>query len=260
MSDKIYIYESLKNRFIIFKQDIINLSKSNINKYCDKYSAHGIMIYDIKYNSNNNQYDINAEIINSDGSNGGFSGNGLRCLAEHIFNNYKTYFDNKLLIKISDNIYQVRKIKNKILCEFALSKEVCLYKNFFYIDVGNPHLLYESSENNLDFIKFINNKVIQDPDYAKFNISKYNNSPNNLPDNLYELFTFERGVGPTPACSSAALALCVLLKKKYNYKLDDLIIKMPGGDLNIKFIQDNKVIFSAPVFQVESELDYLPIS
>ena len=84
-----------------------------------------------------------------------------------------------------------------------------------------------------------------------------------LDSRLYSLCTVERGVGPTPSCSSAALALCNLLKYKHKLlNIKNLTIQMPGGDLDVKFSQVKNiktngaeenhdiVSFSAPVSKI----------
>jgi diaminopimelate epimerase len=140
-----------------------------------------------------------------------------------------------------------------------------------YINVGNPHLLFSGYKSGYktkqDFISWVKNKIDQDDRYSNFNISQYikldDNLDERLDSRLYSLCTVERGVGPTPSCSSAALALCNLLKYKYNLlNIKNLTIQMPGGDLDVKFSQikhiksdgaggnHDIVSFSAPVSKI----------
>ena len=64
--------------------------------------------------------------------------------------------------------------------------------------------------------------------------------------NKFELLTFERGVGPTPACSSAALALCNYLNILGEAYSESIEIIMPGGYLKADLMGD-KVKFCAGV-------------
>ena len=261
----------MQNRFIIIKDKNKEDFLKNPIFWCEKFFAHGIIVYKI-----DKSQDITANIVNLDGSNGEFSGNGLRCLAKHIFDNYKSYSNDKILIKISGKIYKAYiNINNKhIICDFKLNnlnKSNKLLGEYIsrdyipgdympgdympgdYINVGNPHLLFSGYKSKQDFISWVKNKIQQDDGFSNFNISQYIK----LDDKLYYLCTVERGVGPTPSCSSAALALCNLLKQKHKLlNIKNVTIQMPGGDLDVEFIQiksdgpegnHDMVSFSAPV-------------
>ena len=138
-----------------------------------------------------------------------------------------------------------------------------------YINVGNPHLLFSGYKSGCksgyktkqDFISWVNNKIDQDECSLPFLISQSIKLDDNKKS--YSLCTVERGVGPTPSCSSAALALCNLLKYKHNLlNIKNLTIQMPGGDLDVKFSQvkyiktngadenHDIVSFSAPVSKI----------
>lgn len=69
------------------------------------------------------------------------------------------------------------------------------------------------------------------------------------------LHVWERGTGPTKACGSAA---CATLVAAVRTKLSghEARIHLPGGDLQIKWKQDNNVEMTGPVeFEFETRLN-----
>jgi diaminopimelate epimerase len=284
-----------------------------VQQQCEEYSSHGLITYKKDKDEPKSEHKFSAKVFNSDGSDGQFSGNGMRCLAHHIFCENKDLC--KILIKMGNNknyhkalkekekkieqeseIYKTKiityhKLLNSRSYELSINfyKSICtlffvlrpgLHQNILimqslymflkasklqntrllsklkyidfkkeiipmnatgiFIDVGNPHILIDSEKPNTEFFKYIKELQKEEANYLNYNISQYKK----ISKNKYELLTVERGVGPTPACSSAALALCNYLNSLGETDSEAIEIIMPGGCLKVDFIED-KVRFYA---------------
>jgi diaminopimelate epimerase len=103
------------------------------------------------------------------------------------------------------------------------------------VDTGNPHALFFADCSATEFYSLAPSLVKQiAPEGINLSLLKKIN------DQHYHLTPFERGVGPTPACSSAAIALISWLSPS-----QEITIDMPGGKL-IATLQDEKVFLTAP--------------
>jgi diaminopimelate epimerase len=260
-----------------------------VKKQCEKYPAHGLITYKQDKSESKSEHKFSAKVFNSDGSDGQFSGNGMRCLAHHIFCENKDLC--KILIKMGNNknyhkalkekggIYKNRVItyhklqntdrrhcetlskQSRVKCEarntyrFAKIDKLKLFSYIdfkkaiipmdaigVFINVGNPHILINSVKHKSEFLEYIEDLQTKDLSFLDFNISQYKK----ISKNKYELLTVERGVGPTPACSSAALALCNYLNSLGEFDSETIEIIMPGGCLKVELMGD-KVKFCAGV-------------
>ena len=260
-----------------------------VKKQCEKYPAHGLITYKQDKSESKSEHKFSAKVFNSDGSDGQFSGNGMRCLAHHVFCENKDLC--KILIKMGNNknyhkalkekggIYKNRVItyhklqntdrrhcetlskQSRVKCEarntyrFAKIDKLKLFSYIdfkkaiipmdaigVFINVGNPHILINSVKHKSEFLEYIEDLQTKDLSFLDFNISQYKK----ISKNKFELLTFERGVGPTPACSSAALALCNYLNIFSESGFKTIEIIMPGGCLKAELMGD-KVKFCAGV-------------
>jgi diaminopimelate epimerase len=290
-----------------------------VQQQCEEYSSHGLIVYkkdkSEPKSESKSEHKFSAKVFNSDGSDGQFSGNGMRCLAHHIFCENKDLC--KILIKMGNNknyhkalkekekkieqeseIYKTKiityhKLLNSRSYELSINfyKSICtlffvlrpgLHQNILimqslymllkasklqntkllfnfktidfrcaiipmdaigiFIDVGNPHILINSEKPNSQFLGYVKDLQTKDSSFLDFNISQYKK----ISKNKFELLTFERGVGPTPACTSAALALCNYLNIFSESGFKTIEIIMPGGCLKAELMGD-KVKFCAGV-------------
>ena len=314
------VYESLQNRFIVQQSSDINLelgfesatvprshcersaataprshcersAATYIKKSCHSCKSHGLVIYNKNNNKTNkinktNNIDFHAEIYNCDGSYGGFSGNGARCLGQHIFKHHPNI--KKFNLMLGDQIveleyvaatgeiisrHQYGKIINRPK-ELSLGAKLTAYfKNLesayftlaavdpIFVDTGNPHCILKlkpkinsklnskinpeiKSKANLaltqkHFIKVIEKLLLVYPEYKNFNISMYyqleveeadKNSRDKSHANII-IITYERGVGATPACCSALIAVCTVLEGGSTAQHRCFVL--PGGEVRV---------------------------
>lgn len=211
---------------------------------------------------------------NSDGSVGEMCGNGIRCAAKYIYEHglsgEEALFKIETLagdihIEIMDDemvrvgMGDAREIKEREYLEVPIlsSHGISSDKDFLA-----KHNVLESKENNLDLFKFDYDYVsMGNPHAISFfnqlnpnelkeisaygpSIEMHSNFPNKtnvefarvINPNEIELIVWERGCGFTQACGTGACATAVAaIKRGYCEQDTDIKVKLPGGDLIIRY-------------------------
>lgn len=187
---------------------------------------------------------IRMRIFNSDGSEGTTCGNGMRCAALFAAK-YLGSRRNELTVKAKAGDYPVRLFFDgkEVIAEAdfdepreifggeklfkALSPFIKIDKNkMFAVNAGNDHLVAVGGEFNAEI-------------YAKaaFRSGLFAGGVNaeviSFCGNDIKVSVFERGSGYTLSCGSGAVASAFALKKITGRT--EFTLKMPGGDLSVKF-------------------------
>ena len=187
---------------------------------------------------------IRMRIFNSDGSEGATCGNGMRCAALFAAK-YLGSGRNELTVKAKAGDYPVRLFFDgkEVIAEAdfdepheifggeklfkALSPFIKIDKNkMFAVNAGNDHLVAVGGEFNAEI-------------YAKaaFRSGLFAGGVNaeviSFCGNDIKVSVFERGSGYTLSCGSGAVASAFALKKITGRT--EFTLKMPGGDLSVKF-------------------------
>jgi diaminopimelate epimerase len=263
----------LKNDFIVIENldNSIRLSHNQIAFLCERRAAIGadglILI------SPSDKADIMMEYFNSDGARAQVCGNGLRCAAKYAFDN-KIARDGKIFIESAGKIYEcgIVKISGEMTAdivsvkmgraEFEKSRIPVNTKNEtnFDIDVNaggvkitlsavampNPHAVVTVKDFDYGFMEKVGRALQGNemfPQKVNVNFAKINSAKD------IELVTYERGVGITQACGSGACATGAVLHKK-GLAGNDMIIKMPGGELELNISSDGEITMTGPAAAV----------
>jgi diaminopimelate epimerase len=260
MSKNFHKMHGCGNDFVIMNYEDFN--QNDIKFLCDRKYGIGCDQLILLKRNKENEYDCEMVIYNSNGSMAEFCGNGLRCVAYLLFFSEKLENNKELRVKSGEKIYFVWK---KDLLFYSNVGELKLlnilkiekYKNIigdgFYIDVGNPHIVFFVKNFDFNFEKIgeeISNMSIF-PQKINVNFAQI------LPNNEILLQTYERGSGLTIACGSGS---CATFFSAYKSKLIDnenlvKIIFLKGKDndfLNISFSEKKEVIMSGPATYVFS--------
>ena len=199
------------NSFLYIEHEYYN--QINIKEICNKfnYDCDGVFFF---HESKKGNYCIN--LFNKDGSVATFCGNGLICFAKifmkdnsetNIYFNKKKYLlvkeENEVFLKIPRIIF-FKKIENDL----------------YLLNIGNNHLIRVVENIDLSIFK----KDVKS--YPNNNVSQLI-----IKDKVF-IKTFERGVGFTTSCGSAAISAYYLLRK---INKDNTIIDIfsQGGVTNI---------------------------
>lgn len=186
---------------------------------------------------------------NSDGSVGEMCGNGIRCAAKYIYEHGLSAEDVKFKIEtlagdiglemLDNELVKVdmgppREIKEKQ----ALSLEGFGF-DYTYVSMGNPHAI--AFFDDIEAVKHHGPKI-----------EVHSNFPNKtnvefakmLDEKTIELIVWERGCGFTQACGTGACATAIAaILKGYSKKDEDITVKLPGGDLIIRWDSVAETIF-----------------
>lgn len=215
--------------------------------------------------------DAFIRIYNLDGSQSAACGNGTRCVAFVLAREGKT----QLHLKTEAGQIRTYQRTNTIFTvdmgpprlnwheiPLAFSTDTLDVKlipaiqdapsHFCAVSMGNPHAVF-----------FVENIKLIDIEKIGPLIEHHSLFPERVNVSFAQIINFneillhvwERGTGPTKACGSAA---CATLVAAVRTKLSghEARIHLPGGDLQIKWKQDNNVEMTGPVeFEFETRLN-----
>ena len=263
-----YKMDGLGNDFIIFdkRKKSVSLTKEQIIQISDRNSIGCDQVIFIEKDENNNAF---LKFYNSDGGEISACGNGSRCVAYLLMkenNNKKISLGTKVgilqaelndknLVCINmgqpnfewDKIPLVKKMDNKNL-EIKINgvdgKEIT---GGFSLSVGNPHIIFFVEDFNRFNLKEIGPKIEHHnyfPEKCNVTLASIKNK------NHVKIKVWERGVGLTKACGTAACATAVSgAVLKLNERCVD--IEFAEGLLNIDWKKDNNIYMTGKVSEVK---------
>jgi diaminopimelate epimerase len=232
-------YHGLSNDFILIEASVeLELTVQQIQRLCHRQTgigADGIIVY--RYEKQFNL--LNIVIWNADGTQAEMCGNGVRCVAQHFFSEYLI---REIEVQITKLRMHCRQKDSKV--EVAMLQPTCV-ENSLSIELhcdfekstilqgslytcGNPHFLVRTEElPSIEHLTAYGHHIQRHPYFLKgVNLSFCRLAPSNQLD----LIVFERGVGVTQACGSAAAAAsCAYLDLSVQVKR--ATVNLPGGQL-----------------------------
>ena len=274
--------QGLGNDFVCVDYEQVNKYSLNIfAKYiCDRHfgiGADGVILY-----SKSKIADCKMRIFNSDGTEAGMCGNGIRCFARLM---YEKGFVNKDKMKI-ETLAGIKEVECNTQNEKVMSVKVNMGKpqmdinrlpiyiprNYKYhpnkcklmfkvgdrevegifLSVGNPHTVIEYKE-------ITDNQVTK---YGRI-VENYKYFPQKTNVEFVEIIdrrniimkVWERGAGRTLACGTGAVASSYAMYKEE--KVDNEVnVKLDGGDLKIYISENEEVYMEGNALKVfEGEID-----
>ena len=252
------IFDKRKKPFSITKEQIIKISdRSNIG--CDQV----ILINEDKSN------DAFLEFYNSDGGEISACGNGSRCVAYLLMKeknikkislktkagSLKAELDDKNLVKLNmgtpifdwDKIPLTKKMDNQNLKLKIKNKDGEEIIGGFSLSIGNPHVVFFVNDLNQFNLKDIGPKIenhVYFPKKCNVTLATVKNKKH------VKIKVWERGVGLTKACGTAACATAVSgVMQKLNERCVN--IEFSEGLLNIDWKADNNIYMTGKVSEVE---------
>ena len=271
MDIKAFKMDGLGNDFVIIdnRQKIINLSKEQIIKICDRNFIGCDQLILIETDKS---VDASLKFYNSDGGESGACGNGTRCVADLIS---KELNNKSVILKTLSGNLKSEILGNKIVTteigkarvewnEIPLSEKLDTKnlnikindknnKEYFggtAVNVGNPHIVFFVNEiDNFD-IKEIGPNIEKHkifPEKCNVTIAQVINK------NLIKVKVWERGAGLTKACGTAACATAFAGKLK-NLTNDKTDIEFENGKLTISFDEKDSIHMKGPISDIR-EID-----
>jgi len=263
-----YKMDGLGNDFIIFdkRKKLISLSEKQIVKIANRNNIGCDQVIFIEKDESSNAF---LKFYNSDGGEISACGNGSRCVAYLLMkeNNSKKIslrtkvgilqaeLNDKNLVNVNigqpnfewNKIPLSKKMDNKNL-EIKIKrndgKEI---KGGFSLSVGNPHLIFFVDDFNQFNLKEIGPKLenhIYFPEKCNVTLASIKNKKH------VKVKVWERGVGLTKACGTAACATAVSgAVLEMSERCVD--IEFSEGMLNIDWKKDNNIYMTGKVSQVK---------
>jgi diaminopimelate epimerase len=242
----------LGNDFVVIdavKQNI-ELSEKIIREIADR--KQGVGCDQVLVVGSSDKADFSYTIYNADGSQALHCGNGARCVARFIHEQGLSSKNELSLAMptqtITANIEDYEHITIAMgVPQFQDSFELPQAIKVYPVSLGNPHaiLIQEPGQSlSLEELGKILNHDKHFPDGVNVTIIK------NITDKSIDIAVFERGVGPTQACGSAACASAAL--SLHNLLASSPVeVIMPGGSCFVAWPQQNQAIYlTGPATQV----------
>ncbi len=164
---------------------------------------------------------------------------GVRCVSKYAVDNGFVK-SNAFIVNAPVSDIKVSVQDNNVEIQAPIptfEKESILFDKYEGIKakVGNPHFMVEVEDVDNTNLLSLNNSI-KSLDLFK---DGYNLEIYEIIDNKYiKARVLERGVGETDACGSGALCLFYYLYKTKKIRNNSYVL-YPGGDLNLKFQEDN---------------------
>lgn len=211
-------------------------------------------------------------MFNPDGSEAEMCGNGIRCFAKYVFD-HGDYTDTQLKVETGDGVKTLRlnlrggrveSVRVDMGQPHLLRSEIPMRGDdngkvigeslkvegqkfeITAVSMGNPHVvIFENSLEGFPVAKYgpaiENHKSFPKRTNVHF-VQVHNTSE-------ITMKTWERGAGETLACGTGACAsvvACILNDKTSR----NVLTHLPGGDLRIEWLGDNRVVMTGPAEEV----------
>ena len=209
---------------------------SVVNNLCEKYKVDGLLVL--------KKQPLKMLVFNRDGSEAKMCGNGIRCMLHYLYD--KNYIDKNTSIQTKAGVFDCEILETKPFVstvnlgngEFInniIKKEIQIKEKRYFItlfELGVLHAVVLADDFTLDdkvLVEIFKHPLINEK--ANVNLVKP------LKSNIFEILTYEKGVGLTKACGTGVAASGYILNALYNLD-DNLIALCPGGILKVN-IKDN---------------------
>jgi diaminopimelate epimerase len=258
---------------------------SLVPRWCDRHFGVGadqvlVMVGAPKLGS------VRIRVLNSDGSESGMCGNGLRCIARYTVEQREDCSD-LLAIEISGATYEVAVarsdagkfvsatvnmgqprlhaseipvlIPGESVIDTPIVEEIArllpttwrergFSDRFSCVNMGNPHAIFFGAQANAELAASIGPLIERCALFPKRTNVHFCRVES---ERDLRVFTWERGSGPTLACGSGACAVAVAAALS-NRAASDVHVHMPGGTLDVRWDRASGDVFlsgpSAHVF------------
>lgn len=261
--------EGIGNDFILLdgiKQDLSNYNFAELApRLCNRHFGIGADGLLLAFKSEKASYQM--RIINSDGSEAEMCGNGIRCFARYIYEEYEHAMvlsietlagimlpvldpqNNLIEVDMGEPVLDAQKIPVALSGEKLIAQDIEVAgENFKFtpVSMGNPHaVIFVDDTKKIDVAKF-GPLIEKHPLFPRKTNVEFVDILSRQEINFR---VWERGAAETLACGTGACAAVVA--GVLNDKTDrTVLVHLPGGDLLIEWqIEDNHVSMSGPAFE-----------
>lgn len=221
-------YQGAGNDFILIDDRAPHFNPNLVPQLCNRkfgIGADGVILL-----QTDPAADFRMRIFNSDGSEAGSCGNGLRCLMKFIVDlglpkkNYR--------IATGDRIVEASFVGDQIVVQMGLAVNLKKHRiegfDVHSVDTGVPHAVVFSPDADLKILgPMLRHHSTFQPAGTNVNIAHIQS------DGSIRVRTYERGVeGETLSCGTGAAAVGLIASQQYHLP-NPIRICAPGGELEI---------------------------
>ena len=208
--------------------------------------------------------DAKMRIFNADGSEGGVSGNAMRCVVKYLYESGRVRKENltvecgngvqsaqlfirenlvfSVLVHMGKPEFTPAKVPVKLDGDRVQNRTVPLAgeeRVINCVSMGNPHVVIFVDDADSVPVDRIGPAIEQDPLFpARVNVS----FAQLLSRNMIRMRVWERGIGETAACGTGACAVAVMaVENGLCTRGADITVKLPGGDLVVRYEESGDV-------------------
>jgi len=208
--------------------------------------------------------DASMRMFNADGSEGLVAGNALRCVVKYLYESGHVRKDHmtvetgsgiksaqlfiredivfSVLVDMGVPVFEPEKVPVKLSGERVLNRRVPLAgedRLISCVSMGNPHVVMFVDDVNRIQLDHVGPAI----EHADIFPQRVNVSFAQLTSrNTLRMRVWERGIGATAACGTAACAAAVLaVENGLCTRGADITIHMPGGELVVRYEKDGRV-------------------
>lgn len=213
---------------------------------------------------------VKMRIFNNDGSEGKNCGNGLRCVAKYAFE-HNLVKETKFMIETLSGLVEAEvhvedgivksvtvdmgkpRLKKKDIPMAGNTEDLTIREQLEFsghfcegtaVSMGNPHIIFYVDNIEEAPVTTLGPIVEKDPRFPEGVNVEFVEVVN---DQEIHFRVWERGSGVTQACGTGACAAVVAsVLNGYTTKGKETVVHLAGGDLIIKWSEDDRVFMTGP--------------
>ncbi len=222
-------YQGAGNDFILIDDRALHFNSKRVPELCHRrfgVGADGVILL-----QHDSTADFRMRIYNSDGTEAGSCGNGLRCLMRFIADlglPQKSY-----RIATGDRVVLADFVEDRIRIQMGAAQFFRSLSldglEIYSLDTGVPHaVVFSPRRSLLDLGPFLRNHPVFQPEGTNVNLAELQ------PDGSIYIRTYERGVeGETLACGTGAAAVGFAAAQKYGLP-NPIRVCSAGGEIEVQ--------------------------
>lgn len=238
MQIKFSKYEGTGNDFLLLNNldgNYDNLSIEEIQRICKRrfgVGADGL----IKINQSENAT-FYMDYYNADGSQS-FCGNGARC-AVHFANEIGIDLSQTIQFEAIDGLHEASIIGDSVKLKMIDVEEIKKIGDAFELYTGSPHYIELSDDISSKHVISFGRSIRFSEPYKENGINV--NLLKEIDKNHIAIATYERGVeDETLSCGTGATACALLWDFISSDVLNEVFVKVKGGELSVQFERNNQ--------------------
>lgn len=238
MNIEFYKYHGTGNDFVLIdnREGILtDLSSEKIKNICNRHfgiGADGLILLE-----GHEELDFKMVYFNSDGRQSSMCGNGGRCIV--AFAHKLGIIGKNTKFLAIDGLHEAEILNDKrVKLKMKDVENINVEDLGLRLDTGSPHLLVQSTLNNLD-VNSAGGEIRYSEPYSKdginVNFVSYGNGS-------LKMRTYERGVeAETLSCGTGVTAAAIGMHYSGKTELKEIFVETEGGNLSVSFdVQDGK--------------------